>query len=115
MCHFLGFFARRLTFFAGSHITKMTIDNDLLLLHPDLLTMNTAPPPKKDKKQGKPLPDDFTPGNYDVVCAKGKAVHQHVGKLKLGECETDSWRCVYFKLYSSPVRALLVQEIVASE
>jgi hypothetical protein len=37
----------------------------------------------KNKKEGTPLPADFVPGNYDVVCAKGKAVANHVGMLKL--------------------------------
>lgn len=35
---------------------------------------------KKNKKQGTPLAPDFVPGEYDVVCAKGKAVQNHVGE-----------------------------------
>lgn len=38
---------------------------------------------KKNKKEGTMLAADFVPGNYDVVCAKGKAVQNHVGELKL--------------------------------
>jgi len=61
----------------------MAIDRDLLHLDPEFQSNAMSPHPKKDKKQGRPLSDDFTPGNYDVICAKGKAVHNHIGKLKL--------------------------------
>eukprot|EP00544_Gedaniella_sp_CCMP2646_P007575 CAMPEP_0202497352 /NCGR_PEP_ID=MMETSP1361-20130828/22595_1 /ASSEMBLY_ACC=CAM_ASM_000849 /TAXON_ID=210615 /ORGANISM="Staurosira complex sp., Strain CCMP2646" /LENGTH=267 /DNA_ID=CAMNT_0049128931 /DNA_START=95 /DNA_END=898 /DNA_ORIENTATION=+ len=37
---------------------------------------------KKNKKQGTPLAPDFVPGDYDVVCAKGKAVQNHVGNRR---------------------------------
>jgi hypothetical protein len=37
---------------------------------------------KKNKKQGTPLAPDFVPGEYDVVCAKGKAVQNHVGNRR---------------------------------
>jgi hypothetical protein len=39
-------------------------------------------PTNKNKKEGTPLPADFVPGNYDVVCAKGKAVANHVGNRR---------------------------------
>lgn len=69
----------------------MAIDRDLLDMHPDLEgSSSTTLSHKRDKKQMTPLPDDFTPGNYDVVCAKGKAVHQHVGKLKLAKISSSN-------------------------
>lgn len=53
---------------------------------------------KKNKKQGTPLAHDFVPGDYDVVCAKGKAVQNHVGEsVEVGKFPVK-WRCgVYLK------------------
>lgn len=60
----------------------MAVDSDLFHIEPDFEVQQAPAQRTMNKKQGTPLPADFTPGNYDVVCAKGKAVHQHVGKLK---------------------------------
>jgi hypothetical protein len=93
----------------------MAIDSDLFHIQPDLDIQLAPTQPKMNKKQGTPLPADFTPGSYDVVCAKGKAVHQHVGKLKLVQNEfVDGVSLLSSTMANSNV-FLFLQVIAASE
>lgn len=71
--------------------------------------MTTATKPLS--KMGTPLPFDFQPGPYDVICAKGKAAREHEGNMFFRRIIKETLSA-YGKADSRYKKSMIVSDVV---
>jgi hypothetical protein len=67
----------------------------------------------KIEAERRPLAEDFIPGPYDVICARGKQAAQHAGNVRFREI-IQRFKPSYANAANKVEKSLIVSEIVDS-
>ena len=65
----------------------------------------------KSESERRPLAEDFVPGPYDVICARGKKAAEHAGNVRFREI-IQQYKPAYAQATNKVEKSLLVSEIV---